>query len=250
MKIIAIIPSRISSIRLPRKPLADICGKPMIQWVYEAVSSAKFIDNVIIATDSQEIMDECKSFGADCILTSPDLPSGTDRIHSAYKLSNQDADIILNVQGDEPFIQSQMLDDFLAYISGKDFDVATVVTKIQDNEDIFNPSVVKAVLAENNYALYFSRSPIPYLRDIPQEKWVNNATYWKHIGIYAYKTHSLNRFVGLPQSNLEKIEKLEQLRLMEDEAKYICFETSYELLAIDTPKDLEKARVKMGKIRK
>jgi 3-deoxy-manno-octulosonate cytidylyltransferase (CMP-KDO synthetase) len=245
MKVIAIIPSRLASQRLPRKPLADICGKPMIQWVYEAAKKSKFISEVYVATDSQEIADACIVFGAKYILTSPDIPSGTDRIAIAFNQLNESADVIINIQGDEPFITSEMLDDFVVYIKGKEFDVATLISRISDSEDISNPSVVKVALSKDNYALYFSRSPIPHLRDIPIENWCESADYWKHIGIYAYKPESLKSFVRLPQSNLEQMEKLEQLRLLEDGAKFLCYETDLKLLAIDTPKDLEKARKRM-----
>lgn len=246
MKVIAIIPSRLASQRLPRKPLADICGKPMIQWVYEAAKNSKWISEVYVATDAQEIENVCNSFGANCIITSPDIPSGTDRISVAFESLGIEADVIINIQGDEPFITSNMLDSFVQFFSGKVFDVATIISKINNSDDILNPSVVKVALNKDNYALYFSRSPIPHLRDFPIEHWRENADFWKHIGIYAYTPKALNRFTNLPQSNLEQMEKLEQLRLMEDGAKYLCYKTDLELLAIDTQEDLENARKKMS----
>jgi 3-deoxy-manno-octulosonate cytidylyltransferase (CMP-KDO synthetase) len=246
MKVIAIIPSRLASQRLPRKPLADISGKPMIQWVYEAASNSKLISNVYVATDSQEIADVCNSFGAKSILTDSEIPSGTDRIAVAYEKLDSLADIVINIQGDEPFITSEMLDSFVQFFSGKNFDVATLISKIKETDDIANPSVVKVALSKENYAVYFSRSPVPHFRDIPIDNWCESADYWKHIGIYAYKPEALKRFTELPQSNLEQLEKLEQLRLLEDGAKFLCYETDLELLAIDTPEDLEKAGEKMS----
>lgn len=250
MKVIAIIPSRLASQRLPRKPLADICGKPMIQWVYEAAKNTTNIDEVYVATDAPEIAEACNSFGAKFILTSPDIPSGTDRIALAFETLHTEADVIINIQGDEPFITSKMLDKFVQFFADKEFDVATIISKIKNSEDIENPSVVKVALNKNNYAVYFSRSPIPHLRDLPIDKWTENADFWKHIGIYAYKPYSLRRFTELPQSNLEQMEKLEQLRLLEEGTKFICFETNIDLLAIDTPDDLENARNKMITINK
>lgn len=246
MKVIAIIPSRLASQRLPHKPLADICGKPMIQWVYEAAKKSKWISDVYVATDSKEIESVCNSFGAKCIITSPDIPSGTDRIAVAFDSLGIESDVIINIQGDEPFITAEMLDSFVQFFSGKVFDVATIISKIKNSDDILNPSVVKVALSKDNYGLYFSRSPIPHLRDLPIEHWVENSDFWKHIGIYAYKTNSLRRFTELSQSELEKAEKLEQLRLLEDGAKFLCYETDLEMLAIDTQKDLENARKRMS----
>lgn len=250
MKVIAIIPSRLASQRLPRKPLADICGKPMIQWVYEAAKNAQFINEVYVATDAPEIADLCSKFGAEYILTSPDIPSGTDRIAVAFDSLQTEADVVINIQGDEPFITSEMLDKFVQFFAEKEFDVATIITKIHNSEDIENPSVVKVALNKDNYGLYFSRTPIPHLRDLPLNKWTENADFWKHIGIYAYKPQALKLFTELPQSNLEQMEKLEQLRLLEEGAKFLCYETNLDLLAIDTPEDLENARKKMIAINK
>jgi 3-deoxy-manno-octulosonate cytidylyltransferase (CMP-KDO synthetase) len=239
---IAIIPARLNSTRLPRKPILKIGEKYIIQHVFENTSKSKYLKKVIIATDSQEIIDICKSFDATCILTSSDLPSGTDRIYQAYSKSNEVADVIINIQGDEPFVSAELIDNFINFLEFHTFDVGTIIKKIQNVEEIINPSVVKVVQNTNNYAMYFSRSPIPFFRDKAQNEWLNYATYFKHIGIYAYTIDSLNKFVSLPQSKLEKIEQLEQLRLMENNAKYLCYETAEFLISIDTFEDLENAR--------
>ncbi len=241
-KYIAIIPARLQSTRLPRKPLADLSGKTMLERVFLAVNSAKLLSNVIIATDSYEIAKLCKEINANFVITDPELPSGTDRIYQAYKHFNEKADVIINIQGDEPFITAQLIDDFILFLENQKFDVGTIIKRISNNEEIENPSVVKVVINPLNYALYFSRSAIPFLRDIPKEQWLSNAVFYKHIGIYAYQEQSLSQFVNLGISYLEKNEKLEQLRLLENGSKYLCFETTQDLFSIDTYEDLEKAR--------
>ncbi|MGB9702209.1 MAG: 3-deoxy-manno-octulosonate cytidylyltransferase [Candidatus Kapaibacteriota bacterium] len=238
---IAIIPARLNSTRLPRKPILKIDNKYLIQHVFENVSKSKYLKKIIIATDSEEIRSVCHTFNAPCILTNPELPSGTDRIYQAYIQSNETADIIINIQGDEPFISATLIDDFIVFLENSNFDVGTIIKKIQDKNELFNPSVVKVVINSKNYALYFSRSPIPFVRDISNDEWLDYTKFYKHIGIYAYTVDALQKFVSLNQSILEKIEKLEQLRLLENDAKYLCYETSQYLLSIDTPDDLETA---------
>ena len=243
MQFIAIIPSRILSTRLPSKPLLDIEGKSLIQWVYDGIKDSKKISQIYIATDSIQILEHVQSFGAKGILTPSELPSGTDRIWNAIQKENLNADVILNIQGDEPFITTEFIDDFCNFLENNpNFQVGTVIKKITSLGDLMSPSVVKVVIGENHQALYFSRNAIPYVRDYPIEKWLQFTDFYKHIGIYAYKNEILNQFVSLPISKLEKTEKLEQLRLLEAGVEYLCYETNIDMLSIDTTADLEEAR--------
>ncbi len=239
-KAIGIIPARYASSRLPGKPLADINGKPLIRRVWEAVSGSKLLSEVIIATDDKRIMEACKEFGAKVVMTPAELPSGTDRIAAACK--DNDADIIVNIQGDEPMINGDSIDNLISEFTKSDADVATMYKKIDNSDDIFDPSVVKVVFSDNKKALYFSRSPIPYIRDVDKCEWIRSNDYFKHIGIYAYRRKALIDFTELKQSQLEKMESLEQLRLLQRGYSYLCVETKDSMLGVDTPNDLEKAR--------
>ena len=248
MQFTAVIPSRIESTRLPSKPLLDIAGKTLIQRVYEGIKDSKKLSQILIATDSEEIIEHTKSYGAKSILTPSELPSGTDRIWAALQIENIKSDVIINIQGDEPFITANLIDDFCNFLEqNQDFQVGTIIKKINQFDELISPSVVKVVINKNSKALYFSRNPIPYIRDYPMEKWIEISNFYKHIGIYAYKYDILKRFIDLPQSNLEKLEKLEQLRLLEDGIKYLCYETTEELFSIDTESDLQEARRRFSK---
>ena len=231
-KIIIIIPSRLASTRLPNKPLAMIAGKTMIQRVYEQAQKAS-IGEVVIAIDGEEIANEIKKFGGKYILTNPDLPSGTDRIYSAYKLLKQDFDIIVNVQGDLPNIDPKVINECVQLALKSDCDIATVASKISDISEINNPNVVKIALAQNDLALYFSRSPIPFSKNI-------NDDYFHHIGIYAYKKDALEKFINLSPSPLEKRESLEQLRALENGMKIAVKIVDAHPLSVDTQEDLDK----------
>jgi 3-deoxy-manno-octulosonate cytidylyltransferase (CMP-KDO synthetase) len=249
MKTIAIIPARLNSTRLPRKLLAKLGNKYIFQYVYENVSKVKNIAKTLIATDSEEIMDICYELGFNAILTPDYFQSGTDRIWYAYQLINESYDLILNVQADEPFISENLLSDFLNYLYMNMFDVGTIITPNLVITEISDPNVVKVVCDSNNYAMYFSRSPIPSIRD--KDEFENAEIsklniYYKHIGIYAYKPEALKIFAELPQSSLEKLEKLEQLRLLQNGSKYLCFQTNQELLSIDTAQDLVEAQKKFN----
>ncbi len=242
MKAVGIIPARYASKRLPGKPLVDIAGKTLIHRVYEAVSSSKLLSRIIAATDDPRIADECGQFNIEFVMTPAKLPSGTDRIAHAYKELGLDHEIIVNIQGDEPFLSGDIIDDLLKKFYKSGADVGTLIKKIQSKEELFSPSVVKAALAKDNIALYFSRNAIPFIRNINHEEWLSHHTFWKHIGIYAYRIESLLRFTELPQSELEKKEKLEQLRLLEDGASYFCVQTEAELQGVDTLDDVKKVR--------
>lgn len=239
-KLIAIIPARLASTRLPRKVLADICGKPLVQRVWERVSQAKTINEVVVATDSQEVLDVVTGWGGRAMLTDPTCQSGTERIAS---LINQlDADLILNVQGDEPLVDPGMLDALVVKWMSAPCDLTTPVYRIASAEDLHSPNVVKVARAQDGRALYFSRSPIPYIRDWPIEKWLERQAFWGHIGVYGYRKEILAAYAGLPASPLQQAESLEQLRFLEAGYSFQTVETTYRSIAVDTQEDLEKVR--------
>ncbi|MFC2130356.1 3-deoxy-manno-octulosonate cytidylyltransferase [Bacteroidota bacterium] len=241
-RIIGIIPSRMGSTRLPGKPLLDICGKPLIQRVWEAAKRSVQLQRIIVATDDERIAGICKDIGAECVMTPSELPSGTDRIMRAYEILKENADIVVNIQGDEPLLYGEIIDELLGKFIESQADVGTLIKRITTLEEIEDPSVVKVEIKPNMTAKCFSREPIPYLKELPKEEWLNQATFWKHIGVYAYKIDALWKFVSLPVSESEKKERLEQLRLLETGAVYYCMETDAELMGVDTPEDLERVR--------
>jgi len=240
VKTICVIPARYASSRLPGKPLAKIADKPMIQWVYEQANKAKLIDKIIIATDNDEIKKTVEGFGGTAVLTSPQIPSGTDRVYAAIK--NEECDVVLNLQGDEPFVMPNLLDDLIKLFQNENVQIATPIKKIEKEEDLFDNNIVKVVKNKKNFALYFSRSPIPFLRDRKvAEPILNNAQFYKHIGIYAYTKTVLTQITKLEESYLEKTEKLEQLRFLENGYNISTLETLYDSIAIDTKDDLANA---------
>lgn len=236
---VAVIPARLASTRFPRKVLAPLCGKPLIQWVWEGVRGAKTIARVAIATDAEEIADAARGFGAEVVLTDPELPSGTDRVAKAVEqLGWEDANWIVNVQGDEPLITGDVLDLLVGKLNevGASFEMGTLARPL-DPADLHNPNVVKVVTALSGRALYFSRAAIPFCRDPAQ---AGTAAYWHHLGIYAYRPEVLERLVGLPPSELEQVEKLEQLRALQHEVALKVIPTTFRSVGVDTPEDLEK----------
>jgi 3-deoxy-manno-octulosonate cytidylyltransferase (CMP-KDO synthetase) len=237
-KILGIIPSRYASSRFPAKALADIMGKPMIQRVYEQASKSSVLEKVIVATDDKRIFDVVESFGAEAIMTSEDHKSGTDRCAEALKKLGGDFDFIINIQGDEPFINPSQIDD-IGKILENEVQLATLVKKISTTQNLLDVNACKAVIDQNNFALYFSRWPIPHVRDHGQEDWVRNHEFWEQVGIYAYRKDILEEITRLPQSPLEKAESLEQLRWMENGYKIKVGFTEYDSQCIDTPEDLE-----------
>ncbi|NPA43978.1 MAG: 3-deoxy-manno-octulosonate cytidylyltransferase [Chlorobi bacterium] len=243
MNILAIIPSRYASTRFPGKPLVMINGKTMIRNVYERVS--KIVDNVIIATDDYRIENEAKSFNANYVMTSTEHKSGTDRCAEALliyeKQTNKKFDAVINIQGDEPFIESEHIEKVLNVIKQKQTQIASLVKEINNNEDVFNPDKPKVIINKNNNAIYFSRSPIPYIRDTKKEEWHLKNKFFKHIGIYAYKSNILLEITKLQQSILEKAESLEQNRWIENGYTITIDYTKRESLSIDTEEDLKKA---------
>ncbi|MDD8018519.1 MAG: 3-deoxy-manno-octulosonate cytidylyltransferase [Bacteroidota bacterium] len=240
MNIIAIIPSRYASTRLPAKPLVDICGTTMIQRVYDQAKKSKLVTDIIVATDDERIASVVKSFGGKVQMTPADIQSGSDRI--ALVAKSHRADIVVNVQGDEPLIDPLMIDQTIqALIDDPHAVVSTAVKKTMSDQDVFNPNVVKVVLDKNQYALYFSRSPIPHIRDAKKDRdWFNGMPFYKHFGLYVYRANFLQQYTAFPQTLLETAEKLEQLRILEHGFKIKCVITEYESFPVDTPEDLTK----------
>lgn len=242
MKFIAIIPARYTSTRFPGKPLADMAGKTMIQRVYEQVKQA--VEDVYVATDDKRIASVVEEFGGKAIITSSDHRSGTDRIYEAYTIINKDFDVIINVQGDEPFIHPSQIETLKECFDNKKVELATLVKPFRKEDGfdaLFNSNSPKVVINKNNEAIYFSRSIIPYIRDAHHTEWLDKHTFYKHIGMYAYRPDILAEITKLPQSSLEKAESLEQLRWIENGYHIKVGYTDIETIGVDTPEDLEKA---------
>lgn len=235
--VVAIVPARYESTRLPGKPLALIDGKPMIQHVYERTRDVALVDRVLVATDDARIAAVVRGFGGDVVLTRPDHPSGTDRI--AEVAATLDAEIIVNVQGDLPFLEAEMVNATVALMRADNaLPMATLKTPIRDAAELANPNVVKVVTDRDGYALYFSRSPLPYWRDGSGD----GVLGYKHIGLYAYRRDFLLTFARLAPTPLERAEKLEQLRALEWGFRIKVAETAAMGIEVDTPHDLERAR--------
>ena len=240
MNFIGIIPARYKSTRFPGKPLALINGKPMIQWVFE--NATKSLKNVWVATDDDRIFNVVEAFGGNAINTLSTHQSGTDRCaEAAQKLSAKiDFDVIINIQGDEPFIQAEQI-ELLKSCFESDADIATLIKKIETQEELFNPNRPKVVIDNRQNALYFSRSPIPFVRGEAEKNWHTKNKFWAHIGMYAYKTDVLQKITKLKPSALELTESLEQLRWLENGYQIKTAETTHQSIGIDTPEDLENA---------
>ncbi len=236
---LGIIPARFASTRFPGKPLVEILGKTMIRRVYEQVSKSG-LNNIVVATDDERIFTHVKDFGGNVVMTSPDHTSGTDRCAEVAALPQYaDIEIIVNIQGDEPFIQPSQIDlavDVL--IKNKNYPIATLAKQIEQTEAIFNPNVVKVVFGENMQALYFSRSPVPYLRNVPQAEWLAQGRFFKHIGLYAFRREALLAVAALLPGQLERDESLEQLRWLENGYAIGIALTEFETIGIDVPEDI------------
>jgi len=241
--IVGIIPARFASTRLMGKPLASIGGKPMIQHTYENSVKSKLLNKVIIAVDDEKVAQVINNFGGTAFMTPKDISTGSDRI--AF-VANQieDAKIIVNIQGDEPFIHSEMIDQAIEpLLFDRSVEITTLAKKIESIDDLKLPSVTKVVFDYQNYAMYFSRSAIPFVREAKTNlERITKFDIYKHIGLYAFRKDALLKFSSLEQTDLEKAEKLEQLRMLENGMKIKVVETEYESLAVDTPEDLERAR--------
>lgn len=231
MKAIAVIPARFASTRLPRKMLREIAGKPLIGVVYEAVRSSPLLADVIVATDSDEIMAACRQHGWNACMTSPAHRSGTERVHEVS--GTKAADVYINVQGDEPLIRAEHIASLLEVMQNARAEVGTLMTPAAE-VDIPNPNAVKVVTDLSGRALYFSRATIPFDRDGTRPR------YFKHLGIYAYRKPALDRFVKLPESALEKSERLEQLRFLENGISIYVGETPHDSVGVDTEEDLQR----------
>lgn len=237
-KAIAVIPARLASTRLPRKMLREIAGKPLIGVVYEAVRSSPLLADVIVATDSEEILSACRQHGWKALMTSASHRSGTERVH---EISNREAaDVYINVQGDEPMTRPEHIATLLQVMENPAAQVGTVMTPAAET-DILNPNAVKVVTDLSKRALYFSRATIPFDRDATRPR------YFKHLGLYAYRKAALDRFVALPESRLEKSERLEQLRFLENGIPIYVGETPFDSVGVDTKEDLERAIEILGK---
>ena len=242
MNYVGIIPARYASTRFPGKPLADLRGKPVLRWVYERV--AGLLDRVVVATDDERIADAVGEWGGEVLLTSPAHPSGTDRCLEAYLKLQTDYDVLINIQGDEPFIHPSQIELLKTAFQNPSTQIATLVKPFSPNDDfenLFNPNTPKVLLNSRGQAIYFSRSIIPYIRGKHHTEWLKSHVFYKHIGIYAYKPQVLKEITALPPSILEKAESLEQLRWIENGYTIQAMITNEETIGIDTPEDLERA---------
>lgn len=239
-KILAVIPARYASTRFPGKPLVDIGGKSMVRRVYEQTQKASHIDRVVVATDNKEIFDHVLRFGGSACMTRENHPSGTDRCYEALTLQKEKFEYVINIQGDEPFIQPDQIEQLAAVLDGKT-EIATLVKKIDTDDELNNLGEVKVVMDKNNNALYFSRNVIPHIRNVPQDKWLTNFNYYKHVGLYAFRSDVLKEITSLPVSSLEKAESLEQLRWLENGYPIAVAETQTESICIDNPEDIPRA---------
>jgi len=241
--IIGVIPARFASTRLMGKPLADIGGKPMIQHTFESAQKSKLINKIIIAVDDEKVKSVAEKFCGDVIMTPKDIATGSDRIAFVAK-QLKDVKIIVNIQGDEPFIHGTMIDQAIEpLIFDQSVQVSTLAKRIEDMEEFKSPSIPKVVFDYNNFALYFSRWPIPYVRDAKtNSERISKGEIYKHIGLYVYRRDALLRFTKLAPTDLEQTENLEQLRMLENGFKIKIVITEYDNLAVDTPEDLTRAR--------
>ncbi len=229
-RVVGVIPARLASTRLPRKVLRDLLGERLLAWVYRAAAACPELDEVIVAADSAEVAELCRQRGWRCIFTSPELPSGTDRLFAVSR--EVDAAIYVNIQGDEPLLQPQHVSALLAPFARPEVEVTTLKVRCAA-EDIANPNAVKVVTAADGRALYFSRATIPFDRDGD-----GRAVIWKHLGLYAYRKAALARFAALPPGRLEQTERLEQLRLLENRIALYVAETEEDTIGVDTEEDL------------
>jgi 3-deoxy-manno-octulosonate cytidylyltransferase (CMP-KDO synthetase) len=240
MRILGLIPSRYGSTRFHAKPLVDIQGKSMIQRVYEQGQKSKTLTKIVVATDHTEIFDHVSSFGGAVCMTKESHVSGTDRCFEALSLQHEKFDYVINIQGDEPFIQPDQIDLLASKLNGPT-EIATLIKGLEKEEELFNPNLVKVVFNQKMEALYFSRSPIPHIRNTVTAEWLSKHKFYKHIGMYGYRTDVLEQLTRLPVSLLEKAESLEQLRWLENGFRISIAETVTETIGIDTPDDLKRA---------
>ena len=240
MRVVGIIPARYASTRFPGKPLALIKGKTMIRRVCEQAWKSR-LDAVVVATDDVRIADEVMSFGGQYVLTDPNHRSGTDRCREALDLLDNQYDAVVNIQGDEPFIDPNQINQVIDLISQKDTQLASLAKRIEDEDELFSPNTVKVVMDKAGNALYFSRNPIPFMRNLDHNEWLAKGCFYKHIGIYAYKAETLRQIAEMQPTTLELAESLEQLRWLENGLTIRMGITEAENVSIDMPSDIAKA---------
>jgi 3-deoxy-manno-octulosonate cytidylyltransferase (CMP-KDO synthetase) len=246
--IAGIIPARYASTRFPGKSLIDIHGKSMIQRVYEEAAKSASLDKLVVATDDVRILDHVRSFGGEAVMTGADHPSGTDRCWDALQQLGEGYKYVINIQGDEPFIDPAQIDELAAILQDGTVELATQMIPVNNHEELFDPGEVKIVLNTNMEALYFSRMVIPFIKGVDQREWHKHHPYYRHVGMYAYRRDVLQQITKLPVSALEKAESLEQLRWLENGFSIKCVATHFESHCIDTPEDVEKVLRRMGRI--
>lgn len=239
-RIVGIIPARFASTRFPGKPLADIRGKSMIERVYSQAKKSTQLSEVIVATDHQGIEEKVRSFGGQVCLTAAEHPSGTDRCAEVLQKMNITCDAVVNIQGDEPFIDPRQIDLLCACFDDARTELATLIKKIVSPDVLFNPNSPKVIVDHEQFAIFFSRHPIPYIRGYEQKEWLSRHTFYQHIGIYGYRPGVLKQITRLEPSSLERAESLEQLRWLENGFRIKTAITPYDTIAIDTPADLAK----------
>lgn len=247
--IAGIIPARYASSRFPGKPLIDIQGKSMIQRVYEEASKSSSLARLVVATDDDRILEHVRSFGGEAVMTGADHPSGTDRCWEALQQLGDGYRYVINIQGDEPFIHAEQIDELAAILTDGTVELATQMILISNYEELFDRGEVKIVLNDAMEALYFSRMAIPCLRGVEEKDWHRHHTYYRHVGAYAYRRDVLEKITKLPVSTLERAESLEQLRWLEKGFKIKCVVTRFESHCIDSPEDVENVLKIMGMVR-
>lgn len=247
MKVIGIIPARYASTRFPGKPLVDIEGTSMIMRVYQQASKTSLLNEVIVATDDKRIFDHVLQHGGKAIMTSADHHSGTDRCLEALQKTGKSFDIVVNIQGDEPFIAPEQIEELIHCFDDAAAEIATLTRRIEDPNMLNDPNKVKAVKSNKDFALYFSRQCIPFQKNIPESDWLKHQSYFLHVGLYGYRSHILHEISQLPVSPLEKSESLEQLRWLENGYKIKIAETKHSSYGVDSPEDLKSLLITFGK---
>jgi 3-deoxy-manno-octulosonate cytidylyltransferase (CMP-KDO synthetase) len=239
MKVLGIIPARYDSTRFPGKPLADIFGTSMVMRVYHQATQCKLFHSVVVATDDSRIYDHVIDKGGKAIMTSLEHQSGTDRCLEAMEKTGNDFDIVINIQGDEPFIEPAQIEELISCFNDPTAEIATLKRKIADNGILHDPNKVKVVCDNKNFAIYFSRHPIPFQKNQPSDQWLSHFDYFLHVGLYGYRSKTLKTISHLPVSPLEKAESLEQLRWLENGFKIKITDTQHDSFGVDSPEDLK-----------
>ncbi len=249
MKVVCVIPARYASSRFPGKPLALLANHPMIEWVYRRALKARKIDQVMVATDDERIANAVKKFGGNVCMTPSNLASGTDRV--AMAVEGMEADVVINLQGDEPLVDPRLLDALAQVFEERpEVKIATPIAKIHDTRELTDPNLVRVAIDHQGFALFFTRSIIPYLRDVAdQSRWIEQFPFYKHIGIYAYRKDFLLTLTKIPPGPLEMAEKLEQLRVLENGYRIFTVKTAYQSHSVDTPDDLKRVNALIKKER-